>query len=284
MSPPTPSSPSQSARNTSRSAYSNAQYPPTSTAGNPTQYSQTSTANNLSSNPWPGETQTDASQSAYWALRYPRIPEYIPPAPKSRVRRPIESLEPLTQQRKRPADSAASLEPAKISRADTRHNSPPTTTAEHYLEASIAGIFRRRRAKIRAEEEAKEEARAIAEDQQRDDEATTVDHRETPQATARSGSSAHTARVSAIGQRHAREQTRAESTRLGEEHIRPSSLYQEDIPITVPPRSICSASQFEPPSPAGQLGAEGRKWVKGKKHEAEMSKKDPGQNKYVVGE
>jgi hypothetical protein len=274
MSPPIPSRLSQTASVTSRTAHSDVQFAPTSTRARSTQYSLTSTANGPPvERGWQGASQTNAFVSKTGKIYRP-IQHYVPPMSTN----PPGSLGSLTQ-RKRPAGPAASFKHAKISRGDSRHNSPPTMTDEDYAEATIVRLVGEREAEFGAEEEAK----ATAEAQRCDECATALYHRETPQAIAQSESSAHASRVSAIDQGYEREQSRAGSTRLGTEQSRIGSLYKEHIPMSVPRISTYSARRYAVPPWAYEFGAaEGRDWINGKDYEVRSGMIKPGRNRYVV--
>jgi hypothetical protein len=191
---------------------------------------------------------------------------------------PSVPLGQLGSRRKRPVDPwSASTRDSKVSRGDSNTNNKPATTAQIPVDSIMTSALRKKD-QIRAEKEAAADARLW------DDDVTAADHLETPQATARSELPAHPSRVSDIGQGYQREQPRAESTRLDAKRTRLDSQYQEGVPISVPPISTCTAPRTEAPPWAGDLGAQGREWIKKKHLRVATGKKTAGRNRYVVEE
>ena len=260
MSLPTSSSPS---RNASSSRVPTA---PISTSAQPTQgqSSQTSTAKNPPYDRWI-EPNGDPENLRYWYRHYKPIKYYTPPAPESRVPGPTESVGSLTS-RKRLADSAASFERTKVPRPDTGVDHESDSTAKLWADHTVARLLEQRRAQIRAREV---EAESTPEAQSSDDDVTAADHHDTSQATARSESFAHSARVGAVGQVHEREQNRAKSTRLPAEQSRPVRQYQTDISISASSIAAFPRPRYDVPSSTGEAGDIGRAWIQRQKRKTE---------------
>jgi len=222
----TPSRTSQYTSSTSQAPSANPH-----TFGRPTQHqsSQECTANDQPSNcTWSGATE---DQSAVWNLRYPRIPEYQPPLSTKFDQQSTKSSGSLTNQ-KRAAD------PAKVSRPDTGINSQTTTTAEQYAGTSFSDFMQQCEAEVKAEDA--EAERGVAN-------AAATYHRGTSHTTARSGSSARSATVSAFEQERQGDRNRAGSSLFTAEQAQLSHQQQEDTPTSSSSMHACPTVQYEVP-------------------------------------